>query len=132
MFCRGVRGATTVEANSVEAILSATRELLQALMSANDLAPSDLASAIFTTTPDLNAVFPARAARELGWTDVALLCGHEMDVAGALPMCIRIVLHWNTQKAAAEVVHVYLRRALRLRPDLCAGQAGVEVDARLS
>ena len=118
MPCRGVRGATTAEANTPEAILSATRELLQALVVANDLPPSDLASAIFTTTPDLNTVFPARAARDLGWTDVALLCTHEMNVPGGLPKCIRVLLHWNTDKAASEIVHVYLKGATVLRPGL--------------
>ena len=118
MPCRGVRGATTAEANTPEAILSATRELLEELIAANDLAPSDLASGIFTTTPDLDAAFPARAARDLGWTDIALLCSHEMNVPGGLPRCIRVLLHWNTDKAAAEVVHVYLRGATGLRPDL--------------
>ncbi|MBC8448405.1 MAG: chorismate mutase [Chloroflexi bacterium] len=117
MPCRGVRGATTAAANTPEAILSATRELLEALVAANDLAPSDLASGIFTTTPDLNAAFPARAARELGWTEVALLCTHEMDMPGGLPHCIRVLLHWNTDKAASAVVHVYLRGAKSLRPD---------------
>jgi len=122
MPCRGVRGATTADANTPEAILSATRELLQALVTANDLEPSDLASAIFTTTPDLNAAFPARAARDLGWTDVPLLCTHEMNVPGALPRCIRVLLHWNTDKAPSEVVHVYLRGATLLRPDLLDGK----------
>ena len=117
MPCRGVRGATTAAANTPEAILSATRELLETLVAANDLAPSDLASGIFTTTPDLNAAFPARAARELGWTEVALLCTHEMDMPGGLPHCIRVLLHWNTDKAASAVVHVYLRGAKSLRPD---------------
>lgn len=118
MPCRGVRGATTAEANTPQAILAATRELLEALVAANDLNPADLASAIFTTTPDLNATFPARAARELGWSDVALLCTHEMDVPGGLPRCIRVLLHWNTDKTTSEIAHVYLREAKGLRPDL--------------
>ena len=118
MPCRGVRGATTAAANTPEAILSATRELLETLVAANDLAPSDLASAIFTMTPDLNAAFPARAARDLGWTEVALLCTHEMEVPGGLPRCIRVLLHWNTDKAASEVTHVYLKEARSLRPDV--------------
>ncbi|MDH7486708.1 MAG: chorismate mutase [Anaerolineae bacterium] len=118
MPCRGVRGATTAETNTPEAILSATRELLEALVAANGLNPADLASAIFTTTPDLNAAFPARAARELGWNDVALLCAHEMNVPGGLPRCIRVLLHWNTDRAASEIAHVYLREAKGLRPDL--------------
>lgn len=118
MPCRGVRGATTVDVNSPEAILSATRELLQELTAANGLDPADLAGAIFTVTPDLNAAFPAQAARELGWTYVPLLCAQEIDVPGALPGCVRVLLLWNTEKPPSEIVHVYLRKARNLRPDL--------------
>jgi chorismate mutase len=117
MLCRGIRGATTVEANTREAILDATTELLLAMVKANDIQPEYLASAVFTTTPDLNAEFPALAARKLGWNDVALLCGHEMAVPGSLPMCLRILLHVNTDKSADQIVHVYLRGAKVLRPD---------------
>jgi len=117
MLCRGIRGATTVEANSREAILEATGELLAAMVTANDIKPEDVASAFFTTTPDLNAEFPALAARRLGWNDVPLLCGHEMTVPGSLPMCLRILLHVNTDKTADQIVHVYLRGARVLRPD---------------
>lgn len=115
--CRGVRGATTVSSNTREAILSATRELLLTMLRANDVQLDDVASAYFTTTMDLNAAFPAIAARQLGWYDAALLCGHEMEVPGGLPRCVRILLHWNTTKLAEEVVHVYLRGAKNLRPD---------------
>ena len=118
MLTRGVRGATTVEANSREAILEAARELLTAMLNSNELAVEDVASAFFTTTPDLNAEFPALAARDLGWTDVALLCGHEMNVPGSLPMCLRILLHVNTDKPASAIRHVYLRGARALRPDV--------------
>jgi len=118
MLTRGVRGATTVEANSREAIMEATRELLAAMLKSNQFAVEDVASAFFTTTPDLNAEFPALAARELGWTDVALLCGHEMNVPGSLPMCLRILLHVNTDKPASAIRHVYLRGARVLRPDV--------------
>ncbi len=117
MLCRGIRGATTVEANSGEAILEATAELLAAMVKANEIEAEDVASAFFTTTPDLNAEFPALAARRLGWDDVPLLCGHEMAVPGSLPMCLRILLHVNTDKTAAQIVHVYLRGASALRPD---------------
>ncbi|MDO5566039.1 MAG: chorismate mutase, partial [Planctomycetia bacterium] len=96
--CRGLRGATTVEENSSNAILRGTRELLALLTRYNDLKTEDIASAIFTTTPDLTAEFPALAARQLNWMDVALMCGHEMIVPGALPMCIRVLIHWNTDK----------------------------------
>jgi chorismate mutase len=117
MLCRGIRGATTVDSNTPEAILNATAELLTAMVKANSIRSEDVASAIFTTTPDLNAEFPALAARRLGWNDVALLCGHEMAVPGSLAMCLRILLHVNTDKRADQIVHVYLRGAQALRPD---------------
>ena len=119
MLTRGVRGATTVEANSVEAIREATRELLAAMLKANEVHVEDVVSAFFTMTPDLNAEFPAAAAREdLDWTDVAMLCGHEMNKPGALPMCLRILLHVNTDKPASQISHIYLRGARVLRPDI--------------
>lgn len=117
MVCRGVRGATTADDNTQEAILTATRQLLALMVRLNGIEPEDVASAIFTTTPDLNAEFPALAARQLGWFDVALMCLHELDVPGALPRCIRILIHWNTQKPAGEIVHVYIKGAAGLRPD---------------
>jgi chorismate mutase len=120
IWCRGIRGATTCDENSREAILAATREMLQLMIAANDLRPEDLASAIFTTTPDLNAEFPAVAARELGWLDTALMCGHEMSVPGSLPRCIRVLVHWNTERKASEVVHVYTGGASNLRPERAA------------
>lgn len=118
MLTRGVRGATTVEANTPEAILEATKELLAAMLKVNEIDVEYVASAIFTATPDLNAEFPALAAREMGWTGVALLCGHEMNKPGSLPMCLRILLHVNTEKPAREIKHVYLRGARVLRPDI--------------
>ena len=117
MLTRGVRGATTVKANTREAILEATAELLQAMAEANGLDAEDIASAFFTSSSDLNAEFPALAARQMGWTNVALLCGHEMQVPGSLLMCLRILLHVNTEKKASEIVHVYLHGARVLRPD---------------
>ena len=116
--CQGIRGATTVEANTREAILAATTELLTEMVRANDVRTEDVASVIFTTSPDLNAEFPAVAARTLGWTHVALLCAHEMNVPGSLPMCLRILLHVNTARGPDEIVHVYLRGAQVLRPDI--------------
>ncbi len=116
--CRGVRGAITVDRNEPEAILAATRELLGALVAANGIDADDLASAIFTLTPDLDAAFPAGAARQLGWDQVALLDAQEIPVPGSLPRCIRVLLHWNTDRPPAEIVHVYLRGAQALRPDL--------------
>ena len=126
MACRGIRGATTVEENTSEAILSATRELLEAIVRANNLCPDDIAAAIFTTTADLNAEFPAVAARQLGWTDAALLCGHEIDVPGSLRKCIRVLVLVNTDRPQKDIVHVYLRWAKVLRTDriLPGGEPG--------
>jgi len=118
MLTRGVRGATTVQANTRQAILEATRELLEAIVQANEIQVDDVASAFFTVSPDLNAEFPALAAREMGWTHVALLCGHEMAVPGSLKMCLRILLHINTEKRPEELAHVYLKGARVLRPDI--------------
>jgi chorismate mutase len=117
LVCRGIRGATTVEENSAEAILAATRELLYIMIRANNIDVDDVASAIFTTTRDLNATFPALAARQLGWYDAALLCGHEMEVPDSLQMCVRILIHWNTNLQPNEINHVYLHGARELRPD---------------
>ncbi|MDO4585907.1 MAG: chorismate mutase [Planctomycetia bacterium] len=117
IYCRGVRGATTVEENSSEAILRGTRELLALIMHLNDIHTEDIASAIFTTTVDLNAEFPALAARQLGWGNVALICGHEMDVPNSLKKCIRVLIHWNTTKKADEIQHVFIKGASKLRPD---------------
>jgi len=115
--CRGVRGAVTVAENTEEAILAATRELLQVIIKRNEMHPDDIASVYFTTTADLTATYPALAARQMGWHDLALLCGHEMAVPGGLKMCIRVLIHWNTPRSAKEIVHVYLREAQALRPD---------------
>lgn len=117
IYCRGIRGATTAEANTSDAILKATRELLLLMIEANDLASEDIASVIFTTTADLNADFPALAARQFGWHDVALMCSHEIHVPTALGQCIRVLIHWNTPKSQAEIKHVYIRGARHLRPE---------------
>jgi chorismate mutase len=118
MYCRGIRGATTVERNEREDILTATTELLQLLIQHNDLRAEDIASAIFTVTEDLDAEFPTLAARQLGWTEVALLCTREIPVPNSLVKCIRILLHVNTTRSAAEMQHVYIRGAVNLRPTL--------------
>jgi chorismate mutase len=118
MPCRGVRGATTIDRNEREEILTATRQLLALMIRQNDIDPRDVASVLFSTTPDIDAEFPALAARQLGWLDVPLLCGHEMSVPGSLPMCIRVMIHWNTSKPRNEIEHIYVRDANRLRPDL--------------
>ncbi len=115
MASRGVRGATTVESNTKEAILKATKELLQAIIEGNGIHPDDAAYVYFTTTQDLNAEFPAVAARQMGWENVPLMCGHEMNVPDALPQCLRILMLINTDKKPEEIVHIYLRGAKNLR-----------------
>ncbi len=118
MMFRGVRGATTVHENTGEAIWKATRELLQAVIKANDIEEEYVASIIFTTTPDLNAVYPAKAARDLGWHRAALMGCQEADIPNGIPMCIRVLIHWNTTRTLDEVQHVYMKGAMALRPDL--------------
>jgi chorismate mutase len=117
---RGIRGATVATADTPEAIRSATRELMLALIEANDIRPEDVASVVFSVTSDLTAEAPARAARELGWDEAALMCLAEMPVPDSLPRCIRVLIHWNTEKWPDEICHVYLRAANRLRPDRAA------------
>jgi chorismate mutase len=117
MYCRGVRGATTVDENTSEAILRATRELLALMIRLNEINKDDVASAHFSTTTDLDAEFPALAARQLNWMNVALMCGNELNVPNSLRHCLRIMIHWNTTKSADEIVHVYIRGAEKLRPD---------------
>lgn len=118
MPVRGIRGATTAADNTEIAILDATEELLRWLTAANELRPADVASVVFSVTPDLNATFPARAARQLGWTDVPLLDTVEIPVPDALPRCIRVLIHWNTDRPIEAIQHGYLREAASLRPDL--------------
>jgi chorismate mutase len=115
--CRGIRGATTAIANTAEDILEATDELMRTVIRLNDLEPEHVASVIFTTTPDLTATFPALAARDIGWTEVPLMCAHEMAVPGSLQKCVRIMIHVNTMRTAAEIKHVYLKGARELRPE---------------
>jgi chorismate mutase len=122
MPVRGIRGATTAEANTAESITDATDELLRALIDANGLDVGEICFAYFTTTKDLNVEFPALAARRLGWVDVPLLCGNEMDITGAnprgVPMCIRILLLYNTTQPQSAMRHVYLRGAQAIKSDL--------------
>lgn len=120
MRVRGVRGATTVSKNEKREILEATKELLSAMIVENEIELDDIASAWLTTTPDVFAEFPAVAARQIGWTAVPLMQSHEMSVPGMLPMCIRVLLHVNTEKGPNDIRHIYLREAVRLRPDLAA------------
>ncbi|MCJ7828285.1 MAG: chorismate mutase [Dehalococcoidia bacterium] len=117
MWCRGIRGAITVPENKKEAVGAATKELLQKMIKVNEVKISDIACILFTTTSDLNAAFPAAAARELGWTQVPLLCGHEMNVPGSLPSCLRVLVLFNTNKRNEEMVHVYLGGAVTLRDE---------------
>ena len=117
--CRGVRGATTADDNSRDAILAAARQLLALMIRVNDIRKEDVCSAMFTTTSDLDAEFPALAARQLGWLEVPLICTHEISVPGSLPRCVRILVHWNTTRTQDEIHHVYIKEAVRLRPDLC-------------
>jgi chorismate mutase len=118
IYCRGIRGATTVERNDRDEILDATRELLELMIEKNDLHAEDIASAIFTVTDDLDAVHPALAARSkaIGWLDVSLMCAREIPVPDSLGKCIRVLLHVNTTRTNAEIQHVYIRGAVSLRP----------------
>lgn len=119
MTVRGVRGAITCSEDRPEAILQATQELLLAIQAANPgMHPDDFASIFFTATPDLRSIHPAKAARQLGWNRVPLLCAQEIDVPDSLPRCIRVLLHWNTSLPQSQVHHVYLGEASVLRPDI--------------
>lgn len=117
---RAVRGATTVQADDPTQIREAVTELLEAILDDNDLAPMDIISAIFTTTPDLVSEFPAHAARLYGWNDIPMICAQELPVPGALPRCVRVMVHCETRLARNEIRHVYLRDAVLLRADLLA------------
>jgi chorismate mutase len=117
MWCRGIRGATLVSANTRENILAATQELLQGMIEQNHLKKEQVACVFFTTTPDLDAEFPALAARQLGWRDVALLCSQEIDVPHSLPRCLRILILFNTEKRADEIIHLYIKGAEVLRQE---------------
>jgi len=118
MVCLGIRGATSVDVNDAGAILTATRTLLEQIVSANNVSVEGVASVIFTVTPDLNATYPARAAREMGWVNTPLLCMQDVAVEDGLPRCIRVLIHWNTDLAPERIRHVYLGDARALRPDL--------------
>ncbi len=123
MPIRGIRGATTVKADEPDLILQATRELLEEILAENEgMSPEDVASAIFTVTDDLAATFPAQGARQMGWGLVPMLCAREIPVPNSLPRVIRVLVHWNTELPQDEITHVYLRDAVKLRPDLVAAQ----------
>ena len=121
---RAIRGATTVACDDPGLVADAVCEMLTAIMSENGIETDEIVSAWFTTTPDLRSVFPAAAARSMGWTDIPMMCASEIDVAGAQPRCIRVMLHVERAVGAAPVRHVYLREAVALRPDLCRGPVG--------
>ena len=119
MAVRGVRGATISEKDDPENILSATRKLLKAILTENpDMVLEDIASVLFTVTDDLLSIYPAKAAREMGWNQVPLICAREIPVPGGLSGCIRVLIHWNTDTPQSEIQHVYLGAAASLRPDL--------------
>ena len=123
MPIRGIRGATTVPADDPDLILDATRELLEEILAENDtMRPEDIASAFFTVTDDLASTFPAQAARQMGWGLVPMLCAREIPVPNSLPRVIRVLVHWNTEISQDGITHVYLRDAVKLRPDLVAAQ----------
>jgi chorismate mutase len=114
--CRGIRGAIAVSANNRRGILAASKKLLSKMVKVNGLETKDIAAILFTTTPDLDAEFPAAATRELGWpSNLALICGHEMNVPDALPRCLRILMLVNTEKEPDEITHVYLGDARKLK-----------------
>jgi len=118
MQVQGVRGAITVEENSRDAILAATKKLLEVMVEKNGITPSQVGSILFSCTADLNAAFPAEAARQPGWEQVPLFCCQEIPVAGSLGQCIRVLIHWNTAVQQKAVQHIYLEKASQLRPDL--------------
>jgi chorismate mutase len=123
MPIRGIRGATTVAADEPDLVMQATRELLEEILAENaGMQPEDIASAIFTVTVDLTSTFPAQAARQMGWDLVPMLCAREIPVPNSLPRVIRVLVHWNTEISQSEIRHVYLREAVKLRPDLVSAQ----------
>lgn len=116
---RGVRGAITIEKNESDLILNETKNLVLEMVKLNNIEPEDIASVTLSTTPDINAAFPAKAVRTLeGWQYVPTMCMHEMDVPNALPLCIRVLMHVNTTTAQKDIQHIYLKDAVKLRPDL--------------
>jgi len=121
MPMRGIRGATTVTVDDPDSVLQATRELLEMILQENDgICLDDIASVLFTTTEDIASAYPALAARQMGWELVPMMCAREIPVPGSLPMCIRVLIHWNADKEQSEIKHIYLRDAVKLRPDLAA------------
>lgn len=122
--CRGIRGAVRADHNTREAIIEATRELLTALVAANQVEQETVASIFLTTTPDLNAEFPAYVLREMGWSNVPLLCAREINVPHGMKSVVRVLMHVNTEKSQTEIRHIYLGETAALRPDLAEGRGG--------
>jgi chorismate mutase len=119
MPIRGIRGATTVRSDDPDHILQATFELLEAILFKNsDIQLEDIASTMFTVTEDIASAYPAQAARQMGWDHVPMMCAREIPGPGSLPLCIRVLIHWNTDKNQQVIKHVYLNEAIKLRPDL--------------
>ena len=117
MKCRGIRGATTVDANTAKSIYASTKQLLREMIKANDVDKDDIASIIFTVTDDLNAAFPAKAARDMGMSNTPLLCSREINVPGSLKSCLRVLILFNTDKKPDDIKHIYLKGAVVLRSD---------------
>jgi len=129
MAIRGIRGAITIETDTEIEVLSATRELLEEIVSMNPgLKPEEIASALFTATEDIISAFPARAAREIGWDHVPMICAREIPVTASLEKCIRVLIHWNTDVSQGDVQHTYLRRARSLRPDLTNNELAAQAE----
>jgi len=127
MPIRGIRGATTVTSDDADLILLATRELLEAILYENGgIQLDEIASAFFTTTEDIASAYPALAARQMGWDQVPMMCAREIPVPGSLPKCIRVLIHWNTDREQAAIRHVYLREAIALRPDLVGSPKSIQ------
>lgn len=119
MTVRGLRGATTVNRDEEQAVLKATEGLVRAIAQENNILPEDIISVLISTTTDLQSAFPAKAVRSIdGWKYVPVMCTHEMDVAGAMPLCIRVLMHVNTEVSQKDVIHIYQNEAVKLRPDL--------------
>ena len=122
-WVRGIRGATTVDRDEPELILEATQELLETMLRENDVSEFEpIAAIFFTTTPDLSSTFPAEAARRLGMDMVPLICNQEIPVPNRLPLAVRVMMQVNTKKSQGEMKHIYLREAVKLRPDLVSAQ----------
>jgi chorismate mutase len=118
MSVRAIRGATQVESNTAEAILAATQELITQMLQSNDLTASDVISVLFTSSPDLDAAFPAAAARTVGFENTPLICAVEIDVPGALPRTVRVMAHVESARSKDEIAHIYLHGAKSLRRDI--------------